>query len=625
MQSIKLNLIPGSVLPVVNVSQYDAHRQFQLVVYEGATSYSLTGKTVEIRGTKPDGNGFAYDAQDGVVSVSGNTVTISTTQQMTAVGGQTMAELRIKSGTTILGTINFILDVEHSALSDDTPISDTDIPAIERDFEAALEEAQEAAETATTKAGEASTSATNAAGSATSAAADALKAEGYAVGKQNGSPVGSGSPYYNNNAEYYDTHASEQAYNAGQSATAAAADSLEAEGWAVGEQGGTPVGPTSPYYQNNAAYYAAQAGQYATGGLIFKGSVAFANIPTTGMVNGDMYNITDDFTTDSRFIEGAGMSVKAGADIAYVAGSVNKWDILALGGGGGADALDDLTDVTITSPAEGDLLQYNGTSGEWENSNAVPQELAAMQKVGAVNLLPNNATANVISGVVFTPNADGSITITSESEVSNAIDYYINNNAVFPLVAGKYTLSLGNPNPDNIGFRIMNGGKIVWDKSWGWTYTFASTYTNCRAIVRVLAGFIGTVTVYPMMRDYSFSRYTYYPAALSNRALTEYVNSGVLQSILPWRSLPGTTANTREPGIYFIGSGSSVTHLPTGSTVGGILVCCTRPDNTNVGYQLFIVYTNVGTGTNKLYFRDIINAFSKWHLVSSSEVEYNAT
>lgn len=38
---------------------------------------------------------------------------------------------------------------------------------------------------------------------ANSAEADALKSEGFAVGEQNGEPVTSGSPYYENNAEYY--------------------------------------------------------------------------------------------------------------------------------------------------------------------------------------------------------------------------------------------------------------------------------------------------------------------------------------------------------------------------------------------------------------------------------------
>ena len=77
--------------------------------------------------------------------------------------------------------------------------------------------------TAQTKAGEASNSAQSASGSAgtatnkaAAASADALKSEGYAVGKQNGAAVASGSPYYHNNAEYF-------AGQAGDSASAAQA------------------------------------------------------------------------------------------------------------------------------------------------------------------------------------------------------------------------------------------------------------------------------------------------------------------------------------------------------------------------------------------------------------------
>lgn len=370
MQNVKLNLIPGSVLPVVNVSQYDVGRHFELTIYEGATTYNLTGKSVQIRGTKPDGNGFAYDSTDGAVSVSGSTVTVTTLQQMTACGGKVMCELRITSGSDVLGTLNFILDCEPSALSDDTPISDTDIPAIERDFEAALAEAEADALIAEgyakgTQDGVPATPGEpyyqdnakyykeQAEAAASGTGGDALKAEGYAVGTQNGVPVGSGSPYYQNNAKYYEgeaatsasnahtseTNAGTSETNAGNSATAAsgsasaaAASALVSEGWANGEQNGTPVSSGSPYYQNNAKYWKDQAAQYAAGGLVFQGSVAFASIPTTGMANGDMYNITDDFTTDTRFIEGAGHNVKAGADIAWV-DSVSKWDILALEGG----------------------------------------------------------------------------------------------------------------------------------------------------------------------------------------------------------------------------------------------------------------------------------------------------
>ena len=90
--------------------------------------------------------------------------------------------------------------------------------------------AQGAAELAQGKAedaqGVAEGKATEASGSADSASADALKAEGLAVGQQNGTDVGSGSPYYHANAKYYKeqaagsaTTASNKAGEAAQSAT----------------------------------------------------------------------------------------------------------------------------------------------------------------------------------------------------------------------------------------------------------------------------------------------------------------------------------------------------------------------------------------------------------------------
>ena len=97
------------------------------------------------------------------------------------------------------------------------------------------------------------------------AAEQALKSEGYAVGTQGDIPVTSGL-YYHNNSKYYSEQASDSASDAsasaveaGQSADDADADALISEGFAVGEQNGVPVPSTSPYYNNNAKYYASQA------------------------------------------------------------------------------------------------------------------------------------------------------------------------------------------------------------------------------------------------------------------------------------------------------------------------------------------------------------------------------
>lgn len=127
----------------------------------------------------------------------------------------------------------------------------------------------------------------------------------------------------------------EEAIEDAQQAIEDAQDAVEdSEAWAVGERGGVPVDPTDETYHNNSKYWSDQASQYAQGGLHFQGSIPFANIPTTGQVNGDMYNITDSFTTDNRFIEGAGIVCSAGTNIAWVT-SQSKWDLLAAGGGGG--------------------------------------------------------------------------------------------------------------------------------------------------------------------------------------------------------------------------------------------------------------------------------------------------
>lgn len=66
----------------------------------------------------------------------------------------------------------------------------------------------------------------------------------------------------------------------------------------------------------------------AVGGVYkVKGSVAFASIPTEGMVIGDVYNITDAFTASAAFIPSEqGKPYPAGTNIVY---TENGWDVMA--------------------------------------------------------------------------------------------------------------------------------------------------------------------------------------------------------------------------------------------------------------------------------------------------------
>ncbi len=61
------------------------------------------------------------------------------------------------------------------------------------------------------------------------------------------------------------------------------------------------------------------------GAIIPSGTVTFENLPEDPRV-GYMYNISNDFVTDSRFVEGAGIFYRAGANIYWT--KDGKWDVM---------------------------------------------------------------------------------------------------------------------------------------------------------------------------------------------------------------------------------------------------------------------------------------------------------
>lgn len=62
-----------------------------------------------------------------------------------------------------------------------------------------------------------------------------------------------------------------------------------------------------------------------------KGSKAFASLPApTASMIGDVYNVTDAFTTDAKFVEGSGKKFPAGTNVVIVKeGNAYKYDVLA--------------------------------------------------------------------------------------------------------------------------------------------------------------------------------------------------------------------------------------------------------------------------------------------------------
>lgn len=134
-QLYNLNMIPDKVPVIVKVSQYDQYsRTIIFDLYDGSIEYEIpSGSTITVRGTKPDKTGFEYPC-----TFEGNRVQFDIEPQQTILSGNVPCELRITSNDMIVGTCNFIINVEETPLDEGTVISDTELPLIEEASQAAV-------------------------------------------------------------------------------------------------------------------------------------------------------------------------------------------------------------------------------------------------------------------------------------------------------------------------------------------------------------------------------------------------------------------------------------------------------------------------------------------------------
>lgn len=325
MQKTNLNLVPGSVLPVINVSQYDEGRQFQLALFDDASAYDLTGKTVTILVGKTDGNGCAYGAADlvngvPVIAVSTNTITVTTPVQMTAAAGNNMAEIRIESSTIDIRTLNFILCCEPAALDPATPISDTQIPAIER------------------------------------AGWDAVDHYPYIDGVTNHWMVWNVST-----GQYDDTHVS--AGGGGVTDYGDLTSKPQINGvQLVGNRTSADLGLAT-----DATMTGASSGTAGAKGLV--------PAPAAGdqdkVLHGDGSWRADKDTDTLAGLTDTSISSPTNDQVLKYDSSTGKW-VNGNGGGGGSSTLAGLTDTDISSPATGQPLTYNSSAGKWLNGGIIP-------------------------------------------------------------------------------------------------------------------------------------------------------------------------------------------------------------------------------------------------------------
>ena len=121
--------------------------------------------------------------------------------------------------------------------------------------------------------------------------------------------------------------------------------------------GYTPYNSTNPSGYQTASQVETAINNKIGSTYKAKGSVTFANLPALTSTNeGNVYNVSDAFTTTADFVEGAGKDYPAGTNVVIIntTGSTYKYDVLS----GFVDLSDYVLDsdlVTITN-AEIDVI-----------------------------------------------------------------------------------------------------------------------------------------------------------------------------------------------------------------------------------------------------------------------------
>lgn len=208
-----------------------------------------------------------------------------------------------------------------------------------------------------------------------------------------------------------DAYSSEQ--SASQSESNADAYKKLSQSYAVGGTGERAGEDT-----DNARYFLEQCRQIAgglAGGFIPMGTIPFASLATVEKHSGWMYNISDEFTSDSRFKDGGGKTYAAGTNVYFTADEM--WDCLSgsvptVNGKTGNNITLDGRDLNITSYSKASSKQnlaatdtVNSALGKLEKRTELVENNYAQKTLKATTtalglIKPDGKTITVADGVI---------------------------------------------------------------------------------------------------------------------------------------------------------------------------------------------------------------------------------
>lgn len=189
------------------------------------------------------------------------------------------------------------------------------------------------------------------------------------------------------------------------------------------------------------------------------------------------------------------------------------------------DELNDLTDVTITTPTDGDLLQYDGANSKFVNSHAVTDNLAAVEENGAYNRAPVNIASQVIGGMTLTANENKTVTFAGSNTSGSTQVAFLT--GYFTLPAGDYTVTTINATGGfATNFQIY--GTTTYLTGPSYYNPTVSLSLNAETTIRWRMVFpnganVDGITIKPMIYDARLVNPPYQPFTMTNRELTDKV------------------------------------------------------------------------------------------------------
>lgn len=500
-EEYNLNLESQLSKKYVKVSQYDTGRRLliTLIKNDGSMFKIPSEASASINGLKPDGNGFSYDC-----SIENNKVVVDMKEQMTVLAGYVKCEILLSKGGERIATANFMLSVEESPLSENTPISETDLPLLQKAIEASeivlsVEKTVKGYSESASKSAQSSQASAESALNASNASAESANSASQSA--TNASAKAAAAKESETNAKQSETNASNSAKEAKASADSAIQTKAEVEQLKkeTVEQTKTLTDSAKQEISTVKDATVTEVTELKNSTVSEITSLKDSTIEAVTLLKDNAKAEADRATESSASAKAQAEKAKASADsIANVTSDVEKLK---------QDLPNKITKFYASNQGETHITD----SDNGKIQDVMIYGKSNQNKTKGKNLLkyPYIETTKLSNGITFTDNKDGSINVSGTGTETAYYNLYSNSDGKrLTLASGTYKLVAKGRSKCNV---FVNNG-VNSAKNEG-TFTITDGHNDVWCFIEAPKGLAINETIYPMIQlssstDESYEPYT---------------------------------------------------------------------------------------------------------------------